>query len=183
MLKQLPPGATPPLIVNYSASTVPIIQLALSGKGLTEQSLADLGINFVRTRLVTVQGAGIPYPFGGKTPQVMFDLDTAALPVARLDRPRRCQCARRSNLLTPAGTEKIGDYEIHRQSQQARRRKYAISAIWPIKSVGGTMVYMHDVAQVHNGSAVQDQYRSRRRQPLGPDQCIQERHDINASTS
>src|SRR6266851_4516293 len=79
LLKQMPPGATPPLIVNYSASTVPIIQLALSGKGLTEQNLADLGTNFVRPRLVTVQGAGIPWPFGGKTPQVMFDLDTAAL--------------------------------------------------------------------------------------------------------
>ena len=79
LLKQMPPGATPPLIINYSASTVPIIQLALSGKGLTEQNLADLGLNFVRPRLVTVQGAGIPWPFGGKTPQVMFDLDTAAL--------------------------------------------------------------------------------------------------------
>src|ERR1700677_1563701 len=79
LLKQMPPGATPPLVVNYSASTVPIIQLGLSGKGLTEQNLADLGLNFVRPRLITVQGAGIPYPFGGKTPQVMFDLDTAAL--------------------------------------------------------------------------------------------------------
>src|ERR1700681_3333590 len=79
LLKQMPTGATPPLIVKYSASTVPIIQLALSGKGLTEQNLADLGMNFVRPRLVTVQGAGIPWPFGGKTPQVMFDLDTAAL--------------------------------------------------------------------------------------------------------
>src|SRR6202161_2488699 len=78
LLKQMPPGATPPLIVNYSASTVPVIQLALSGQGLTEQNLADLGVNFVRPRLVTVQGAGIPWPFGGKTPQVMFDLDTAA---------------------------------------------------------------------------------------------------------
>src|SRR5580658_5791672 len=79
LLKQMPAGETPPLIVNYSASTVPIIQLALSGKGLTEQALADLGINFLRTRLVTVQGAGVPYPFGGKSPQVMYDLDTAAL--------------------------------------------------------------------------------------------------------
>src|SRR5271167_2628356 len=79
MLKQLPFGTTPPLILNYSASTVPIIQLALSGLGVTEQALADLGFNFVRPRLVTVQGAGIPWPFGGKSPQVMFDLDTAAL--------------------------------------------------------------------------------------------------------
>src|SRR6201996_9226008 len=79
LLKQMPVGTTPPLIVNYSASTVPIIQLALSGRGLTEQNLTDLGLNFVRTRLVTVQGAAIPYPFGGKSPQVMYDLDTAAL--------------------------------------------------------------------------------------------------------
>src|ERR1700744_121834 len=79
LLKQLPAGETPPLILNYSASTVPIIQLALSGKGLTAQNLADLGINFIRTRLVTVQAAGIPCPFGGKTPQVMYDLNTSAL--------------------------------------------------------------------------------------------------------
>ena len=85
LLKQLPPGETPPLILNYSASTVPIIQLALSGKGLTEQNLADLGLNFVRTRLVMVQGAGIPYPFGGKTPQVMYDLNTGCLAGARTD--------------------------------------------------------------------------------------------------
>jgi multidrug efflux pump subunit AcrB len=66
LLKQMPPGETPPLVLNYSASTVPIIQLALSGRGLTEQNLADLGTNFVRTRLVSVQGAGVPYPFGGR---------------------------------------------------------------------------------------------------------------------
>ena len=118
LLKQMPPGATPPLIVNYSASTVPIIQLALSGKGLTEQNLADLGLNFVRPRLVTVQGAGIPYPFGGKTPQVMFDLDTAALAVARLDRPRRRQCARRSEPHHPGGHGKDRRLRIHRQPQQ-----------------------------------------------------------------
>ncbi len=79
LIKQMPAGETPPLIVNYSAATVPIIQLALSGKGLTEQALTDLGMNFLRTRLVTVQGAAVPYPFGGKTPQLMFDLDTAAM--------------------------------------------------------------------------------------------------------
>ena len=96
LLKQMPPGTTPPLIVNYSASSVPIIQLALSGKGLTEQNLADLGLNFVRPRLVTVQGAGIPWPFGGKAPQVMFDLDTAALQSRGLTGTRRGPCARRT---------------------------------------------------------------------------------------
>src|SRR3979490_786077 len=79
LLKQLPPGATPPLILNYNASTVPIIQLALSGSGLSEQQLADIGLNTVRTPLVTVPGAAIPFPYGGKTRQIQIDLDSAAM--------------------------------------------------------------------------------------------------------
>src|ERR1700691_4883726 len=154
MLNQLPPGATPPLIVNYSASTVPIIQLALSGKGLTEQSLADLGINFVRTRLVTVQGAGIPYPFGGKTPQVMYDLDTGAMQSRGLTGQDVANALAAQNLLTPAGTEKIGDYEYTVNLNNAPS-KISDLADLPIKNVRGAMVYMHDVAHVHNGSAVQ----------------------------
>src|SRR6202453_737078 len=154
LLKQLPPGATPPLIVNYSASTVPIIQLALSGKGLTEQDLADLGLNFVRTRLVTVQGAGIPYPFGGKTPQVMFDLDTAALQSRGLTGLDVANALAAQNLITPAGTEKIGKYEYTVKLNSAPS-KIADLGDLPIKNVGGAMIYMHDVAQVHNGNAVQ----------------------------
>jgi len=154
LLKQLPAGATPPLIVNYSASTVPIIQLALSGKGLTEQSLADLGLNFVRTRLVTVQGAGIPYPFGGKTPQVMFDLDTGALQSRGLTGLDVANALAAQNLLTPAGTEKIGDYEYTVNLNSAPSKISDLGDL-PIKSVGGAMVYMRDVAHVHNGSAVQ----------------------------
>src|SRR6202041_2533324 len=154
ILKQLPPGATPPLILNYSASTVPIIQLALSGNGLTEQSLADLGINFVRTRLVTVQGAGIPYPFGGKTPQVMYDLDTAAMQSRGLTGNDVANALAAQNLLTPAGTEKIGDYEYTVNLNSAPSKISELGDL-PIKNVGGAMVYMHDVAHVHNGSAVQ----------------------------
>src|ERR1700754_142466 len=78
-IKQLPPGATPPLILNYNASTVPIIQVALSGSGLSEQTLADLGLNTVRTPLVTVPGAAIPLPYGGKLRQVQIDLDSTAM--------------------------------------------------------------------------------------------------------
>src|ERR1700757_266684 len=111
LLKQMPPGATPPLIVNYTASTVPIIQLALSGRDLTEQMLADLGLNFLRPRLVTVQGAGIPWPFGGKVPQVMFDLDTAALQSRGLTGLDVANVLAAQNLITPVGTEKIGAYE------------------------------------------------------------------------
>src|SRR6202522_4282652 len=152
LLKQLPLGATPPLIVNYSASTVPIIQLALSGKGLTEQDLADLGLNFVRTRLVTVQGAGIPYPFGGKTPQVMFDLDTAALQARGLTGLDVANALAAQNLLTPAGTEKIGEYEYTIDLNSAPSKIRDLGDL-PIKSVGGAMVYMHDVAHRDNGNA------------------------------
>ena len=154
LLKQMPPGATPPLIVNYSASTVPVIQLALSGKGLTEQNLADLGVNFVRPRLVTVQGAGIPWPFGGKTPQVMFDLDTAALESRGLTGLDVANALAAQNLITPVGTEKIGrdEYTVNLNSAPS---KVSDLGDLPIKSVGGAMVYMHDVAHVHNGNAVQ----------------------------
>ena len=154
LLKQMPPGATPPLVVNYNASTVPIIQLALSGLGLTEQNLPDLGMNFVRPRLVTVQGAGIPYPFGGKTPQVMFDLDTAALQARGLTGLDVANALAAQNLITPAGTEKIGDYEYTVNLNSAPSKIQELGDL-PIKSVGGAMVYMHDVAQVHNGNAVQ----------------------------
>src|SRR6201997_2577830 len=154
LLKQMPAGATPPLIVNYRASTVPIIQLALSGKGLTEQVLADLGMNFVRPRLVTVQGVGIPWPFGGKTPQVMFDLDTEALQSRGLTGLDVANALAAQNLITPAGTEKIGDYEYTVNLNDAPSKISELGDL-PIKSVGGAMVYMHDVAHVHNGSAVQ----------------------------
>src|SRR5208337_1215703 len=154
LLKQMPPGATPPLIVNYSAATVPVIQLALSGTGLTEQSLVDLGMNFIRPRLVTVQGAGIPWPFGGKTPQVMFDLDTAALQARGLTGLDVANALAAQNLNTPAGTEKIGDYE-YTVNLNSAPSKISELADLPIKSAGGAVVYMRDVAQVHNGAAVQ----------------------------
>jgi multidrug efflux pump subunit AcrB len=154
LLKQLPAGTTPPLVVNYSASTVPIIQLALSGTGLTEQNLADLATNFVRPRLVTVQGAGIPWPFGGKTPQVMFDLDTAALESRGLTGQDVAGTLAAQNLITPVGTEKIGDYEYSVNLNSAPSEIRELGDL-PIKTVGGAMVYMHDVAHVHNGNAVQ----------------------------
>jgi multidrug efflux pump subunit AcrB len=154
LLKQMPLGTTPPLIINYSASTVPIIQLALSGDGLTEQNLADLGLNFVRPQLVTVQGAGIPYPFGGKTPQVMFDLDTAALQSRGLTGNDVANTLALQNLITPVGTEKIGKFEYVVNVNSAPDQVAQLADL-PIKAVGGAMVYMHDVAQVHSGSAVQ----------------------------
>ncbi len=150
----MPAGETPPLIVNYSASTVPIIQLALSGRGLTEQALTDLGMNFLRTRLVTVQGAAVPYPFGGKTPQLMFDLDTAAMQARGLTGLDVANALARQNLLTPAGTQKIGDYEYTINLNNAPSSLPDLGAM-PIKNVGGAMVYMRDVAHIRYGGAVQ----------------------------
>src|SRR6202020_2773722 len=111
LIKQMPPGATPPLILNYSASTVPILQVALSGDGLTEQNLADLGINSVRTPLVTIPGAAIPYPFGGKTRQVQIDLNSEALQARGLSGQDVSNALAAQNLITPVGTEKIGAFE------------------------------------------------------------------------
>src|SRR6202041_2462044 len=111
ILKQLPPGATPPLILNYSASTVPIIQLALSGDGLTEQNLADIGINQLRTPLVTVPGAAIPYPYGGKQRQMQIDLNSQALQARGLSGQDVANALAAQNLITPAGTQKIGGLE------------------------------------------------------------------------
>jgi multidrug efflux pump subunit AcrB len=154
LLRQMPPGETPPLILNYSASTVPIIQLALSGQGMTEQALTDLGMNFVRPRLVTVQGAAIPWPFGGMNPQVMFDLDTAALESRGLTGLDAANALARQNVLTPVGTEKIGDYEYTINLNDAPSQLSELADL-PIKSGGSGMVYMHDVAQVREGGAVQ----------------------------
>src|SRR6202020_2297863 len=151
LLKQMPPGTTPPLIINYSASTVPVIQLALSGSGLTEQNLADLGMTFVRPRLVRVQGAGIPWPFGGKSPQVMFDLDTAAMQSRGLTGGDVADALAAQNLITPVGTEKNGSDEKPNKPKK-RPSKIAELGDLPIKAVGGAMVYMHDVAQVHEGN-------------------------------
>src|SRR5271163_1858965 len=107
-LKQLPQGSTPPLIITYSASTVPILQLALSGKGLSEQQLNDYGLNFIRTRLITVPGAAVPYPYGGKQRQVQVDLDTAALQSKGLSPLDVVNALSAQNLILPTGTTKIG---------------------------------------------------------------------------
>jgi multidrug efflux pump subunit AcrB len=107
-LRQLPPGTTPPLIITYNASTVPILQLALSGQKLSEQQLFDYGVNFIRTRLVTVSGAAIPHPYGGKLRQIQVDLDTNALQSKGLSPSDVVNAISAQNLILPSGTSKIG---------------------------------------------------------------------------
>src|ERR1700710_327672 len=154
LLKQLPPGATPPLILNYNASTVPIIQLALSGEGLTEQNLADIGINQLRTPLVTVPGAAIPYPYGGKQRQIQIDLNPSALQSRGLSGQDVANTLAAQNLITPVGTQKIGGFEYTIQLNNSPPRMEELADL-PIKTVNGAMVYIRDVASVRDGNPPQ----------------------------
>ncbi len=154
MIKQLPPGATPPLILNYSASTVPIIQVALSGEGLTEQNLADLGINQLRTPLITVPGAAIPYPYGGKQRQILIDLNSTALQARGLSGQDVANTLASQNLITPVGTQKIGQFEYNIQLNNSPLRIEDLGNL-PIKVVNGAMVYIRDVASVRDGNPPQ----------------------------
>ena len=154
LLKQMPPGATPPLILNYNASTVPIIQLALSGQGLSEQILGDLGLNVVRTPLVTVPGAAIPLPYGGKLRQIQIDLDSMAMQARGLSGQDVANALAAQNLITPVGTQKIGNFEYSIQLNNAPSEIAALGAL-PIKAVNGAMVYVRDVAQVRDGNPPQ----------------------------
>jgi multidrug efflux pump subunit AcrB len=154
LLKQLPPGATPPLILNYSAATVPIIQVALSGEGLTEQNLADIGINQLRTPLITVPGAAIPYPYGGKQRQIQIDLDSSALQARGLSGQDVANALAAQNLITPVGTQKIGSFEYTIQLNNSPLKIEDLGNL-PIKAVDGAMVYVRDVAQVRDGNPPQ----------------------------
>ncbi|MGF7131475.1 CzcA family heavy metal efflux pump [Paraburkholderia sp. EB58] len=154
ILKQLPPGETPPFVLNYNASTVPVIQLALSGKGLSEQNLADLGLNQLRPMLTSVNGAAIPFPFGGKTRQVQINVKPSELQARGLSAEDVENALAAQNLITPVGTEKIGNYEYTVQLNDAPTTIAAIGGL-PVKSANGTTVYMRDVADVTDGAPPQ----------------------------
>jgi multidrug efflux pump subunit AcrB len=154
LLRQMPQGTTAPLILNYSASTVSILQLALSGKGMTEQALSDLGQNSFRTRLVTVPGAAIPGPYGGKQRQLFIDLDPVAAQARGLSGADIATAIAAQNMITPVGTQKIGGFEY---PINLNNNPSAIDDIGrlPIKMVNGAMVYLRDVAHVRDGNPPQ----------------------------
>jgi CzcA family heavy metal efflux pump len=154
ILRQLPPGALPPLIINYSASSVPIIQLGLSGKGLSEQQLNDLGQNFLRPQLVTVPGAVIPYPYGGKQRQVMIDLSPTLLQAKGLSPQDVLQAVQQQNVILPSGTAKIGEFEYDVRVNSSLRTVPELNDI-PIRVVGNSTIYLRDVANVRDGFAPQ----------------------------
>src|SRR5580693_2866439 len=149
-LRQLPPGTTPPLVITYNASTVPILQLALSGKTLSEQQLFDFGVNFIRTRLITVPGAAIPYPYGGKQRQVQVDLNTNALQSKGLSPLDVVNAVGVQNLILPSGTSKIGSLEYDVDTNASPQTVAELNDL-PVKTVGGTTIYIHDVANVRDG--------------------------------
>jgi multidrug efflux pump subunit AcrB len=149
-LRQLPLGTTPPLVLQYSASSVPILQIGLSGEGLSESQLNDFGLNVIRTQLVTVDGAGIPYPYGGKQRQIQVDLNLPALQSKGLSPSDIVNTIAAQNLILPAGTVKIGPFEYQVETNSAPEKVAELNDL-PIKSVNGAMVYIHDVAHVRDG--------------------------------
>lgn len=154
ILRQLPPGITPPLITNYDASTVPIAQIALSGKGLSEQQLFDLGVNQVRPHLVTVPGVAMPFPFGGKQRQIQIDIDPEALRSKGLSANDVAAALAAQTQITPAGYAKIDGLQYNVRLNNAPDSIEQLSSL-PVKVVDGATILMRDVAQVRDGAPPQ----------------------------
>jgi len=148
----LPPGIQPPEILNFSASSVPVIQIGLSG--MSEQSLADLSLNTIRTQLITVKGAVIPYPYGGKPRQMMINLDQNLMQAKGVSPTDVLGAVNQENVVLPSGTAKIGADEYDVRVNGSPRSAAELSEI-PIKQVGGTTIYLRDVATVSDGFQVQ----------------------------
>ena len=154
ILRRFPPGMFPPGILKYTASSVPILQLAMSSKTLTEQQIFDLGTNFIRTNLATVQGASIPLPWGGKSRQVMVDLDPDKMYAKGLSATDVSNAINAQSLILPAGDAKFGDRDYNIRVNSSPLAVADLNDM-PIKTVNGATVYVRDVAQVRDGYSVQ----------------------------
>ncbi len=153
-LHQMPPGSQSPYMLVYSASSVPILQLALSGEGLSEQQLFDYAANFIRTQLATVQGAAIPWPYGGKQRQVMIDLQPTLLQSKGLSPADIVSAINTQNLILPTGTSKIGQFEYDVALNASPETVQELNDL-PVKAVGNSTIYVHDVAHVRDGFSPQ----------------------------
>ncbi len=154
ILRVLPPSVTPPLIIRYSASSVPVLQLAVSSKTLSEQELYDYDLSFLRQQLATVQGASVPLPYGGKPRQIMVDINSAAMYAKGISPNDVTNALNAQNLILPAGTVKIDQREYLVKLNGSPDVVSAFNDL-PVKVVNGAIVYMRDVAQIHDGYAVQ----------------------------
>ena len=150
IVRQLPTGTTPPLVITYNASTVPVLQLALSGQGLNEQELFDSGVNFLRPQLVTIPGAAVPYPYGGKQRTIMVDLNLPELQAKNLSPVDVASTIASQNLILPAGSAKIGPYEYQVDMNGPAENIRDLNNL-PIKTVNGSTIYIHDVGNVRDG--------------------------------
>jgi CzcA family heavy metal efflux pump len=153
-LRSMPPGTTPPLIITYSASSIPIVQLGLSSKTLPEQQLFDLGNNFLRTQLATVPGAASPFPYGGKQRQIQVDLSIPALQANNLSPNDIVAALNAQNLILPSGSAKFGSLEYQVETSGAPRTIEELNSL-PIRTVNGSTIYMRDVAHIRDGFAPQ----------------------------
>ena len=153
-LRSMPPGTTPPLIITYSASSIPIVQLGLSSKTLPEQQLFDLGNNFLRAQLATVPGAASPFPYGGKQRQIQVDLSIPALQANNLSPNDIVAALNAQNLILPSGSAKFGSLEYQVETNGAPRTVEELNSL-PVKTVNGSTIYMRDVAHIRDGFAPQ----------------------------
>src|SRR5271168_5377671 len=149
ILKQLPPGITPPLVAIYSASTVPVIQIGLTSDNLSEQQIFDYGNNFIRTQLATVQGASMPYPYGGKSRLISVDTDPVALQSKGLSPVDIVNAINAQNLILPTGTAKLGVLEYNVEMNGSPRTVAELNDL-PVKTVNNTTIYMREVAHVRD---------------------------------
>jgi multidrug efflux pump subunit AcrB len=150
ILRQLPPGTLPPLIVNYTASNVPVLQLALSGTGLSEADLNDQALNFLRPQLVTIPGAAVPYPYGGKQREIMVNLQDTLLQSKGISPQQVVNALNTQNVIAPSGTAKIGQFEYDFPTNSAPRTIDELNNV-PVKVVGNSTIYLKDVSQVADG--------------------------------
>jgi multidrug efflux pump subunit AcrB len=153
-LRSLPPGILPPQIINFSASSVPIVQLGIGGKGLSEQQLNDYGLNYIRPQLITIPGAVVPNVYGGKQRSIMINLDPKRLQALSLSPSDVLSALNQQNVVEPGGTAKIGGSEYDVRLNSSPTTLQGLSDL-PIKQVNGATIYMHDVASVTDGSIPQ----------------------------
>ena len=154
ILRSLPPGTTPPLVIIYSASTVPVLQVGLTSSTMSEQQIFDYGNNFIRTQLATVQGAATPFPYGGKQRLISVDIDFAALQAKNLSAVDIVNAVNAQNLILPTGTAKIGSLEYNVEMNASPRNIAELNDL-PVKTVNGSTIYLRDVAHVRDGFSPQ----------------------------
>src|SRR5580658_2373325 len=155
----MPPGTLPPFVLKYDASSVPIVQVSLGGKGLSQTELYDLGQNFIRGQLATIKGAAVPLPYGGEQRSIMVDVEPTQLAANRLSASDISAALANQNLVTPSGTEKMGDREYLVGTNSSPGTIAELNAL-PIQTVNGVVIQMKDVAWVHNGFQPQTSYVS-----------------------